>query len=88
MNRTSFFIDAPKTDSFMVYYPYYGLFSKADVTPVKENNETVFQCKLSNGQLLLVKKTRPVQKWIDANLNCETPLSSVIGTSIEDFLGK
>lgn len=86
MNEISFFIEAPARSSFMVYYPYYGLFSKADITPLKENNETLFECKLSNGEMLIVKKAKQLHKWIDAQLNRETPLSAIIGTRIDDFL--
>jgi hypothetical protein len=71
---------------FTVDYPYYGLFNSADVTPMSDNKEEVYQCRLLNGSIILLKKLMQPKKWIDANLNTETPLSYVIGMSIEDFL--
>lgn len=70
---------------FTVDYPYYGLFSSADVTTRNERDELMFECKLLNGNVLLLKKLER-RKWIDASLNAVTPLSSIIGMCIDDVL--
>jgi hypothetical protein len=84
MNKLSLFIEPQKTNSFQVYYPYYGLFREADVTPLKEKDETIFLCRLAKGEILQVKQMKQPRKWVDANLNVETPLSQIIGSCIED----
>jgi hypothetical protein len=68
---------------FKVDYPYYGLFASAEVTAVL-NQDQVFECRLRNGHTLRLQKVE--KRWIDAGLNHETPLASIIGTSIDDFL--
>lgn len=70
---------------FKVYYPYYGLFATAEVTTV-DNLEKVYQCKLKNGDTVVLKKVH--LKWIDLVTNDTTPLSNLIGNSIDDFLKK
>lgn len=71
---------------FKIDYPYYGLFGSADITELNENGETIYRCKLLNGSIIFLKKLLNPRKWVDANLNTETPLSSIIGVSIDDFL--
>jgi hypothetical protein len=71
---------------FKVDYPYYGLFGSAQVTTVGSNSENVFKCTLLNGNIIFLKKSMPARKWIDVHQNLETPLSAIIGTSIDDFL--
>jgi len=78
------FIKESRKDHFKIDYPYYGLFGSADITPIAGDDGVVYKCKLLNGQEIFLKK--PARNWIDANLNRETPLSAVIGTSIDDFL--
>lgn len=68
---------------FKVDYPYYGLFASAEVTAVL-NQEQVYECRLRNGHTLRLQKVE--KRWIDTGLNHETPLASIIGTSIDDFL--
>jgi hypothetical protein len=71
---------------FKIDYPYYGLFGSADITPISGENEVVYKCKLLNGSIIFLKKLLQPRKWVDANLNTETPLSVVIGQYIDDFL--
>lgn len=77
-----------KGSQFKIDYPYYGLFGSADITAINKENELVFRCKLLNGDIVYLKKLLQSKKWIDDNLNIETPLSNVIGISIDDFLSK
>jgi hypothetical protein len=86
MNDLLTLSDSRKINQFKIDYPYYGLFGTADVTPIDSNSETLYSCKLLNGTILLVKKLLQQRKWVDASLNMETPLSSVIGMYIDDFL--
>ena len=72
-------------DHFKINYPYYGLFGTADVTTVSEEDEIIFHCRLLNGTILYLKKLLHQKKWIDLNMNTETPLAAVIGNSIDDF---
>ena len=74
------------TNRFSVSYPYYGLFGTADVRLLQDEGEPLFECKLVNGAIILLKKLDNTRKWIDAQLNRETPLSSVIGMYIDDFI--
>jgi hypothetical protein len=39
-----------------------------------------------NGTTIFLKKLFQSTKWIDAGVNAETPLSKIIGLSIDDFL--
>ena len=71
---------------FSVSYPYYGLFGTADVKLVQTEGDPLFECKLVNGAIMLLKKISNSRKWIDVQLNRETPLSSVIGMYIDDFI--
>jgi hypothetical protein len=86
MKETSFYNEALNRDQFKIDYPYYGLFGSAVITPMNEADEVIYRCKLLNGTSILVKKLFQSTKWIDAGLNVETPLSKIIGLSIEDFL--
>ena len=74
------------SNHFSISYPYYGLFGTADVKLLKAEEESLFECKLVNGAIVLLKKLGNTKKWIDAQLNRETPLSSVLGMYIDDFI--
>ncbi len=80
------FLSYVQTNRFSVSYPYYGLFGTADVKVVQAEGDPLFECKLVNGAIVLLKKLGNTRKWIDAQLNRETPLSSVIGMYIDDFI--
>ena len=71
---------------FKIDYPYYGVFGSADITLISADNETLYKCRLLNGSIIFLKKLLQPKKWVDANLNTETPLSVVIGMYIDDFL--
>lgn len=86
MKKTLFFNTALNKDQFRVDYPYFGLFGTAEVTPVQEQDETIYKCRLLNGTTVFLKKLFQSKKWIDASINAETPLSTTIGLSIDDFL--
>lgn len=73
-------------DHFKIDYPYYGLFGSADITPINDENDVVYKCELLNGNIIFLKKLIQPKRWIDTNLNSETPLSVVIGRYIDDFL--
>ena len=73
-------------NQFSISYPYYGLFGTADVKLLQSEGESLFECKLVNGAILLLKKLTHTRQWIDAQLNRETPLSSVLGMYIDDFI--
>ena len=81
-----FYNGTVQSGQFKIDYPYYGLFGSAEVTELNENGETIYKCKLLNGSNIFLKRLLGHKKWIDANLNRETALSSVIGISIDDFL--
>jgi hypothetical protein len=85
MRETSFYSDALNLGQFKIDYPYYGLFGSALITPEYEADEVIYKCRLLNGTTILLKKLLQT-KWIDAALNAETPLSKIIGLSIDDFL--
>jgi hypothetical protein len=84
----SFFklLDSKPKDQFKVDYPYYGLFGTAEVTMENTEEVRVYKCRLRNGETVVLQKVH--QKWIDTILQTETPLSHVIGNSIDDFLKK
>lgn len=86
MRETSFYSEALSKDQFKIDYPYYGLFGSAVITPVCEANETIYECKLLNGTTIFLKKLLQTRKWIDTGVNAETPLSAIIGLSIDDFI--
>ena len=86
MGEIIFFNESMTKGQFKIDYPYYGLFGSADITLVGNENEIVYKCKLLNGSIIFLKKLIQPKKWIDASLDSETPLSAVIGTSIDDFL--
>ena len=86
MKETSFLDEAIGADQFKIDYPYYGLFGSAVITPITNDNEIIYRCKLLNGSMIFVKKLFQSKKWIDASEDAETPLSKIIGLSIEDFL--
>ena len=85
MRETSFYNDAVNLGQFKIDYPYYGLFGSALITPQCEADEVIYKCRLLNGTTILLKKLLQT-KWVDAALNAETPLSKIIGLSIDDFL--
>ena len=85
MKETSFYTDVNR-DQFKIDYPYYGLFGSAQITPISEADDILYRCKLLNGTTILIKKLFQSKKWVDAGLNTETPLSKIIGLSIDDFL--
>jgi hypothetical protein len=85
MGEIIFFNESRNRNQFRIDYPYYGLFGSADITIMQEA-EVIYKCQLLNGNIIFLKKLSQARKWIDANLNIETPLSAVIGTSIDDFL--
>lgn len=76
----------PTRNQFSISYPYYGLFGTADVKLLQSESEPLFECKLVNGAIVLLKKLGNTRKWIDAQLNRETPLSSILGLYIDDFI--
>jgi len=86
MKETSFYNDAINNDQFKIDYPYYGLFGSAVITPIKEAEDMLYKCRLLNGTSIYIKKLFQTKEWIDTGLNAETPLSKIIGLSIEDFL--
>lgn len=86
MRETSFYTNALDSEQFTIDYPYYGLFGSATITPVCHNDEIVYMCRLLNGTTIRLMKLFQSKKWIDAGVNAETPLSAVIGLSIDEFL--
>jgi hypothetical protein len=87
MKETSFYNDAALSkDQFKIDYPYYGLFGSAEITPIQNEEEVLYRCRLLNGTTIFLKKLFQTKKWIDAGLNAETPLSETIGIYIDDFL--
>lgn len=86
MKETSFYNETLNRGQFKIDYPYYGLFGSAIITPVYEADEVVYCCKLLNGTSIFLKKPLQSKKWIDAASDSETPLSKIIGLSIDDFL--
>jgi hypothetical protein len=74
------------SNQFSISYPYYGLFGTADVKPLPSEGDPLFECKLVNGAIILLKKIGNTRQWIDAQLNKQTPLSSVIGMYIDDVI--
>lgn len=86
MKGTSFFEETISTDQFKIDYPYYGLFGSAVITPISNNSDVIYRCRLLNGTTIFLKKLFQSKKWIDTALDAETPLSNVIGLSIDDFL--
>jgi hypothetical protein len=56
------------------------------ITPINEAGEIVYRCKLLNGTIVFLKKPIQSARWVDAAMNAETPLSTTIGLSIDDFL--
>lgn len=86
MGEIIFFNEPLHRNQFKIDYPYYGLFGSADITPVNDHGELIYKCRLLNGNTIFLKKMEQTKIWIDANLNLETPLSKIIGISIDDFL--
>jgi hypothetical protein len=86
MKETSFYTDTINKDQFKIDYPYYGLFGSALITPVNDGDGMLYRCRLLNGTTIFIKKLFQTKKWIDTGLNAETPLSKIIGLSIDDFL--
>lgn len=73
-------------NQFTINYPHYGLFGTANVKLLQEEGERLFECKLMNGAILWLKKIANSKRWVDAQLNQETSLASVIGMYIDDVL--
>jgi hypothetical protein len=88
MGEVILYNDLRYQNHFKIDYPYYGLFGSADITAIDKENEVIFKCRLLNGTIVYLKKLLQSKKWIDTNLNSETPLAKVIGSSIDDFLKK
>lgn len=86
MKEVSFYGDISNRGQFKIDYPYYGLFGSAVITPMPGAEEIVYRCLLLNGTTIFLKKLFQTKKWIDTGLNAETPLSKIIGLSIDDFL--
>ena len=86
MGELIFFNETRNKNQFRIDYPYYGLFGSAQITTITQEAEVLYRCQLLNGTIFFLIKLTQARKWIDANLNMETPLSVVIGTSIDDFL--
>ena len=84
--NTLFYNYVTNHNQFKVDYPYYGLFGTAQVKLVQEQNDKIFECKINNGTVVRLKKMKEAKKWIDLEMNEVTPLSSIIGGSIDDFL--
>lgn len=85
MGETIYLNESSTWGEFRIDYPYYGLFGSADITPVNNGAELIFKCKLLNGTVIFLRKMAQA-KWIDASLNRTTPLSDIIGRSIDDFI--
>lgn len=86
MGEASFYNDAISRETFKIDYPYYGLFGTALITPQFSQEEVIYKCRLLNGTTLVLKKLFSSKKWVDAALDAETPLASIIGLSIDDFM--
>lgn len=86
MGHTTMYAKSGTINQFSIYYPYYGLFSTAEVS-VNER-EDLFHCKLTNGNIISLKKVLESRKWIDVKENKITPLADIIGNYIDDFLGR
>jgi hypothetical protein len=87
MKEVSFYSDTSNKNQFKIDYPYYGLFGSAFITPLPEAEEVIYRCRLLNGTTIFLKRLFQTKEWIDISLNVETPLSKIIGLSIDDFLG-
>jgi hypothetical protein len=72
-------------NQFTVSFPYYGLFREANVQLHQAGGEPLFECRLLNGAILWLKRMG-TRRWVDAESNSETALSSVIGMYIEDLI--
>jgi len=86
MGDTLYFQEFRNKNQFRIDYPYYGLFGSAVIKTIRNEQEVMYQCTLLNGSIVLLKKQDQGKKWIDCDVNRETPLSSIIGLAIEDFL--
>ena len=86
MGEILFFNELRNKNQFRIDYPYYGLFGSANITTISNETDVIYKCQLLNGNIIFIKKVAQARKWIDTHLNSETPLSAVIGTSIDDFL--
>ncbi len=85
MSEVLFYSELKNKRQFKIDYPYYGLFGSAEITPVTNDIEVIYKCKLLNGSIIFLKKLQQFGKWVDVTLNIETPLSVVIGVYIDDF---
>jgi hypothetical protein len=86
MGEILFYNEPLNRSQFRIDYPYYGLFGSAEITPIRSDDEVIYKCKLLNGSIIFLKKLLQAKKWVDANQETETPLSAIIGISIDDFL--
>jgi hypothetical protein len=80
------YLQASNSDQFQVNYPYYGLFGTANVRLLSTDGDQLFECKLMNGAVVMLKKITNSKLWIDAQANDRTPLAEVIGMYIDDFI--
>lgn len=71
---------------FTISYPHYGLFRTADVTLLQNEEDPLFECRLLNGPVILLKKIAQSRQWVDAQLNQQTSLAYIIGMYIDDIL--
>ncbi|MFL5740133.1 MAG: hypothetical protein ACJ75B_07940 [Flavisolibacter sp.] len=88
MGELLFFREFRNKNQFKIDYPYYGLFGSADITVLQKEEQTLYECRLLNGSIVCLRKQPVVNRWIDAGVNGETPLSITIGEAIDDFLKK
>jgi hypothetical protein len=86
MGHATMYAEPGTSNQFSIYYPYYGLFSTAEV--FINEREDLFQCKLTNGNVISLRKALGSRKWIDVQENRITPLATIIGNYIDDFLGR
>ena len=86
MKGTSLYKETVSQNHFKIDYPYYGLFGSATITPMYDGDEVIYRCRLLNGSTILLKKQLNSKKWVDTTLEAETPLATIIGLSIDDFL--
>jgi ribosome assembly protein YihI (activator of Der GTPase) len=84
MNASLRMLQPDNHGQFRVDYPYFGLFGTADVKMLDKTPDQLFECRLRNGQTVTLKKIG--RKWVDFILDQTTPLSAVLGTSIDDYL--
>jgi hypothetical protein len=72
-------------NQFTVSFPYYGLFRQANVKLLQSDGEPLFECHMLNGAVVWLKRLGS-KRWVDAQSNSETSLTSVIGMYIDDLI--